>query len=42
VIQPMSEAGIDTVTNTRANRKSVTRQEEIRKIVKVRKMGEEL
>jgi hypothetical protein len=40
VIQPMSEAGIDTVTNTRANRKIVTRQEEIRRTVKVRKMGE--
>ena len=41
VIQPKAEIGVDTVTNTRTNRRIVTREEEIRKIVKKRKMGEE-
>ena len=41
VIQPKAEVGVDTVTNTRTNRKSVTHEEEIRKIVKKRKMGDE-
>ena len=40
VIQPLGEIGIDTVTNTRTNKRKTSRQEEIRKTVKVRKMGE--
>ncbi|MBR3202451.1 MAG: thioester domain-containing protein [Solobacterium sp.] len=40
VIQPKAEYTVDTVTNTRTNAKLVTRRKELRKVVKVRKMGD--
>ena len=42
VLQPMSEYGTDTVTNTRTNKKTTAREEEVRRIVKIRKMGDSI